>query len=114
MLEHLYEGVKGMGWSEQVERNLKAIEYEKKGNIEGAISLYEKNVDEDFQGTHPYERLSQLYLDSGKKEDLIRILEKAIIVFEGSQLTDCQHKHTQLKRFKQMYKNVMATLEKVN
>lgn len=103
-----------MGWSNQVERNLKAMEHEKQGNIEAAIELYELNVDEEFNGTHPYERLTELYLHAGKKDDLMRILEKAIIVFEGVDVADCQHKHTQLERFKQMYKNFVTTLQVVN
>lgn len=103
-----------MGWSNQVERNLQAIEYEKNGNLEKAIELYELNVDENFDGTHPYERLSQLYLDSGRRDDLLRILEKALMVFEGAQSGDCRYKHTQLKRFKQMYENFTTVLEKTN
>ncbi|HHX59314.1 MAG TPA: tetratricopeptide repeat protein [Epulopiscium sp.] len=103
-----------MGWSNQVERNLQAIEYEKNGNIEKAIELYEQNVDENFDGTHPYERLSELYLSSGQNEDLIRVLEKALMVFEGAHFGDCQHKYTQLERFKQMHENFKSVLETVN
>lgn len=103
-----------MGWSNQVERNLKAMEYEKQGNIEAAIELYELNVDEEFNGTHPYERLTELYLHADRQEDLMRILEKALIVFEGVDASDCHHKHTQLAKFKQMHKNFMTTLEVVN
>lgn len=103
-----------MGWSEQVERNLKAIQYEKNGEVEEAIHLYEQNIDEGFAGTHPYERLSRLYQKAGRKEDLIRVLEKAIIVFEGSDLTDCQYKHTQLEEFRQMHTELISVLEVVN
>lgn len=103
-----------MGWSNQVERNLQAIAYEKDGDIEKAIELYELNVEENFDGTHPYERLSELYLDAGQKEDLIRILEKALIVFEGAHYSDCHHKYVQVEKFKQMYENFTTVLETVN
>ncbi len=103
-----------MGWSNQVERNLKAIEFEKNGKIKQAIELYELNVEESFDGTHPYERLSEIYLEAGQREDLLRILEKALKVFEGAHYSDCQHKHMQLDRFRQMHENFTTTLETVN
>lgn len=103
-----------MNWSDQVERNLQAIEYEKNGDIDKAIELYELNVKENFDGTYPYERLSEHYLNSDQKEDLIRILEKALIVFEGAELSDCQHKHTQLEKFRRMHENFTTILETVN
>lgn len=102
-----------MGWSQQVERNLEAIVYEEKGDLDEAIKLYEKNVSADFEGTHPYERLAEIYLELDQKDDLMRILEKALVVFEGAELTDCRYKHTQLERFRQMHKNFTTTLEKV-
>ncbi len=103
-----------MGWSNQVERNLQAIECEKSGNIDKAIELYELNVNENFDGTHPYERLSELYLSLGQKEDLIRILEKALVVFESANFGDCQHKYTQFEKFKQMHENFTTVLETSN
>lgn len=103
-----------MEWSNQVERNLQAIAYEKDGEIEKAIELYELNVEENFDGTYPYERLSEIYLNTGRNEDLIRILEKALTVFEGAQYSDCQHKRLQLERFKQMHENFRSVLQTVN
>lgn len=103
-----------MEWSNQVERNLQAIEYERQGEIDKAIELYEQNVDENFDGTHPYERLSELYLSQGKQEDLLRILEKALMVFEGAHYSDCHHKHMQFEKFKQMHENFATVLETVN
>lgn len=103
-----------MSWSDQVERNLQAIEYEKSGDIDKAVELYELNVEESFDGTHPYERLSEYYLNLGQKEDLMRILEKALTVFEGVEQSDCQHKHTQLEKFKQMYENFTTVLKTIN
>jgi len=62
-----------------VNRNLKGIELEKKGNIEDAIKLYEKNVTDEFDGTHPYKRLAIIYRKKGQIEDEIRILKKAFL-----------------------------------
>ena len=104
----------GMGWSEQVERNLRAMEYEQNGDIKKAISLYEENVTEEFDGTHPYQRLCDLYLELDQTDDVIRVLEKAIHVFEGAQTGDCKDKHDQLARFKQAHINLTKTFNKVN
>ena len=103
-----------MGWSEQVERNLKAMEYEQSGDIKEAIGLYEQNVAEAFEGTHPYQRLCDLYFGLDQKDDLIRVLEKAICVFEGAQSGGCKDKYDQLERFKEIYTNLTGTLNKVN
>ncbi len=40
-----------------VERNNRGIEFEKNGNIESAIVIYEISVADYFIGTHPYDRL---------------------------------------------------------
>lgn len=37
----------------QLERNLKGIKLEKLNEIDQAIELYEKNVEENFEGNHP-------------------------------------------------------------
>lgn len=103
-----------MGWSEQVERNLKAMEYEESGNIQEAIKLYEKNVAEEFDGTHPYQRLFDLYVELDQTEDVIRILEKGIHILDGVKADDYTDKCDQLKRFKQAYKNITKTLNDDN
>lgn len=100
----------GVGWSQQVERNLEAIVYEEDGNVAEAIKLYETNVSEGFEGTHPYKRLAELYIELDQRDNLMRVLEKALTVFEGAELTDCQYKHTQFERFKQMHINFSTTL----
>ena len=65
----------------QVERNLRGIELEKSGQIDKAIELYEENVRERFEGSHPYRRFAIIYRKLGMIEDEIRILEEAISVF---------------------------------
>jgi tetratricopeptide (TPR) repeat protein len=60
----------------QVDRNLDGIKLEKKGEIEKAIRLYEKNVEEDFEGSHPYDRLAIIYRKRGEYEEEIRVLRK--------------------------------------
>jgi tetratricopeptide (TPR) repeat protein len=66
-----------------VNRNLKGIKLEKEGKIDKAIKLYEKNIEEEFEGSHPYTRLAIIYSKKGLLDDEIRILKKAIWVFEN-------------------------------
>ena len=67
----------------QVDRNLKGIEYEKCAELSKSIDLYEKNIAENFEGNHPYDRLAVIYRKQGNLNDEIRVLEKAIYVFEN-------------------------------
>ena len=64
-------------------RNLKGIKFEKSGKTEKAIILYEKNIKEGFDGSYPYDRLAIIYHKLGRLDDEIRVLKKAISVFEN-------------------------------
>jgi len=66
-----------------VTRNLKGIDLEKKCKVDKAIELYEKNIEEEFDGTHPYTRLAIIYRKKGLLKDEIRVLEKAKIILKN-------------------------------
>lgn len=61
-----------------VERNLKGTEKENTGDMQGAIRLYEANIKDRFDGSHPYERLRIIYSGSGRYSDAIRVCEAYI------------------------------------
>lgn len=90
----------------QVKRNLKGIEHEKSGELEKAIELYEQNITEGFNGNHPYDRLAIIYRKLKKPEDEIRVLEKAIYVFNivnedrGDRLAKLQKFNERLEKIK--------------
>jgi tetratricopeptide (TPR) repeat protein len=67
-------------FEKQVEKNFKGIELEKAGRIDEAIELYEQNVNENFIGSHPYDRLSIIYRKRRLLDEEIRILERAVSV----------------------------------
>jgi len=67
----------------QVKRNNEGIDLEKKGHIDKAIELYEQNISENFIGNHPYDRLAIIYRKRNQIDDEIRVLEKAIWIFEN-------------------------------
>ncbi|WP_264529271.1 hypothetical protein [Flavobacterium sp. N502540] len=93
----------------QAERNLKGAEFEKTGNLEKAIELYEENVKESFKGNHPYDRLATIYKNENNIENEIRVLEKAIIVYEEITIEDRIEGLPKLFRFKNRLEKALHT-----
>jgi len=96
----------------QIDRNLKGIEFEKKGEIEKAVELYEKNVEEDFEGSHPYDRLAINYRKRGEYEEGIRVLRKAIFLFENKIHSERADREPKLQKFRERLDKAMQKLEK--
>ena len=97
-------------FDKQLERNLKGIEFEKLGKVDEAVELYEKNIEENFEGNHPYDRLATIYR---KKKDIsneIRVLEKAIYVFENIVYSQRGDRLPKLERFKTRLEKVRKLL----
>jgi hypothetical protein len=72
--EHELEGI-------IIDRNLKGVALERRGDKEGAIELYEQNVMDEVDTPHPYARLAVIYREEEWVDDEIRVLEKAIALF---------------------------------
>lgn len=70
-------------FSKLVNRNIKGIKYEKEGKVDLAIKLYEKNIAENFEGNHPYDRLAIIYRKKKDYQNEVRVLNKAIDVFSN-------------------------------
>jgi hypothetical protein len=68
----------------QTARNLEAFEAEREGRLEDAIALYERNVEEGFQGDLPYGRLVAIYERRHDVAAAERVLRRAIAVFEAT------------------------------
>lgn len=83
-----------------VERNLRGIELEKSGRVDEAILLYEANVRENCEGNHPYDRLAIIYRKRKQIDEEIRVLEKAIWVFENVVYQGRGDRPPKLARFK--------------
>lgn len=84
----------------QVSRNLKGIQLEKNGKIDEAIKLYEANLAENFEGNHPYDRLAIIYRKRNQVDDEIRVLVKAIWVFENNVYKERADRLPKLQKFK--------------
>lgn len=93
----------------QAERNLKGAEFEKTGNLEKAIALYEENIAESFKGNHPYDRLANIYKNQLDLDNEIRVLEKAIVVYEEITLEDRLEGLPKLFRFKNRLEKAIET-----
>lgn len=72
-------GVYAFEWAGAMEflvaRNNQGIEFEKNGNIESAIIIYEASVADYFFGTHPYDRLRIYYSKQKWYQDSIRVCQ---------------------------------------
>lgn len=96
----------------QADRNLEGIEFERKGEIEKAAELYEKNVEEDFEGNHPYDRLAIIYRKRSEYEEEIRVLRKAIFVFENKIRSGRADREPKLQKFRERLDKATQKLEK--
>jgi hypothetical protein len=84
---------------EIVDRNLKGIELEKHGKEEEAKLLYEANVADCFDGSHPYDRLRIIYKYRGDNPNAIRVCE-AYIRNSGQDPKLCESYHAEIAKLK--------------
>ena len=66
----------------QTKRNNEGMQLEKDGKTSKAIAVYEINIAEGFDGSYPYDRLAVLYRKAGQYRDEIRVLKRAVEVFQ--------------------------------
>lgn len=101
-------------FSIQVDRNLNGQRLENCDKIEDAIEEYEKNINENFEGNHPYDRLAILYRKNKDYENEIRVLKKGVKLFsellKSSRRADLKPK---LEKFKERLEKSME-LKKFN
>lgn len=67
--------------SECASSNNLGIQYEKEGNVDAAIEVYERNILLNYPATHSYERLMILYRRRKEYHKEITVIEKAIELF---------------------------------
>jgi len=60
---------------------LKGISYEKEGDIDNAIKIYEKLIRNKFEGSHAYDRLCVIYRKQKNYAAEEQVLKKAISMF---------------------------------
>ena len=100
-------------FNRQVDRNIMGKVLEKQGDVENAIKLYEQNIAEDFIGDFPYDRLRVIYHRQKCFTDEVRVLEKAVKVFEKQVDPGRSDRSPKLERFLQQLEKARRTLERV-
>lgn len=101
-------------FDECVTHNLLGQKYEADGKIDKAIKLYEQNVSEYFEGSHPYYRLADIYHKNKQVNDETRILRRAICVFENIVNPKRVDRNRKLAYFKQRLKNLNDERSNIN
>ncbi len=85
---------------EQTARNLAGLEAEQAGHVEQAIALYEWNAREGFPGDWPYGRLVAIYEKRQAYDEAVRVLERAIEVFQASTRRTAQDRRSMVSTFR--------------
>lgn len=67
--------VRDMLMNTMTDRNIAGMALEKNGKHKEAMRLYEQNISDRCDGSHPYERLRILYTRSGDYESAIRVCQ---------------------------------------
>ena len=75
-----------LNYETALERNLEAQEAEGRGDVEGAVRLYEQSVAEAFVGAHPYERLATLHEQKGRHAEALRVTEAYVNLARGGKM----------------------------
>lgn len=84
-----------------VDRNLLGIEREKQKNVTFASVLYEANVSDIFDGTHPYDRLRVIYAKRKWYTDAIDVCRAYIAIPDRPVGQDKSHFQHHLERLLQ-------------
>jgi tetratricopeptide (TPR) repeat protein len=92
----------------QTARNLEGLAAEQSGQVDEAITLYERNVAEGFPGDLPYGRLVAIYERRAAFAQAERVLRRAIAVFESSARRTPQDRRATVR----VFKNRLAALLK--
>ena len=94
----------------QVNRNLMGKRLEKKGKILEAKALYEANISEGFEGSFPYRRLAIIYRKEKSKADEIRVLNKAVAVFDSLVTSAGKDVEPKLKEFREALRKAKSKM----
>ena len=98
--------------SDPVDRNQAGIQLEKNGSVNEAIKLYEANLEENFEGNHPYDRLAIIYRRKKLYDDEKRVHKKAIKVFEEHVPKNRADRKPKLEKFQNRLEKLNQIIEK--
>jgi hypothetical protein len=84
----------------QTARNLEGLEHERAGRLDEALVLYQRNIDDGFEGDWPYARLVATFEKSGELERAVVVLQRAIEVFSASKRRTPADRRSTINAFK--------------
>ncbi|MGS0527042.1 hypothetical protein ACU8V7_19750 [Zobellia nedashkovskayae] len=87
---------------------------EKEGKVVHAMSLYEANVSENFEGSFPYRRLAILYRKRKLFSEEVRVLEKAIANFNSLTASNRADVQPKLSEFQERLDKAKDIISKYN
>lgn len=74
--------------------------------------MYEANLEENFEGNHPYDRLAIIYRRKKLYDDEKRVLKKAIKVFEEHVPKNRADRKPKLEKFQNRLEKLNQIIEK--
>jgi tetratricopeptide (TPR) repeat protein len=90
----------------QAEKNKLAKKYEDDGDEDRAIKCYEENVEENYEAYDHFDRLAKIYKKKRDKVNQIRVLKRAIWVYENIVFKYHIDREKILKEFEKRLKRV--------
>ena len=84
-----------------VDKNLLGMSCEKAGQIDRAVLCYEACIKNSFDGNHPYDRLLVIYRKRKDTENELRVVRKAIKVFEKVASSGRSDGQSKLQKYQQ-------------
>jgi tetratricopeptide (TPR) repeat protein len=103
---------------EEVANNQSASEAEASGDLDRAITLYEKNIKKGLPDSFPFDRLLIIYRKQKRYKDELRVINKGIEVFsqqiekKQQQLLKNSSNKSQLKRLSNLFGKKVGLVNK--
>ncbi len=95
--------------SSNVDKNFLGMSCEKAGEIDRAVLCYEACIRNSFDGNHPYDRLLAIYKKRKDAENELRVVRKAIKVFEKVAISDRSDGQSKLLKYQERLEKIQPS-----
>lgn len=92
-----------------VDKNFLGMSCEKAGEIDRAVLCYEACIRNSFDGNHPYDRLLAIYRKRKDAENELRVIRKAIKIFEKAASTGRSDGQAKLQKYQKRLEEIQPT-----
>lgn len=94
------------------ERLTQAQKFEKTGELQSAIALYERNISDGFLASLPYERLRIIYEKNRDYEDAIRVCKRYIEILQ--MVSEIWAQYPNIRQIPKYQENIKKLSAKLN